>query len=158
MKKALFALTFLAAAAVSAGAGAQQFTKDGKRIGTRDEYRACLNDADTVEPRQAELRARSAKISAEMKELDAEAPQLEADAKSADNDGLTGFRRTRLEHRLKEHDERLHAAQDAAKKLDADVEALNKFVTDYRARCTNVAFENDDVAAVKKEREAAGKK
>ncbi|HEY8049857.1 MAG TPA: hypothetical protein VIE63_11835 [Ramlibacter sp.] len=158
MRRVASSIAFTVLAACALTAGAQQMTKDGKRIGTRDEYRACLNDAETVEHRQADLRARSDKIAQQMKALSDEAPELAAAVKSADDDGLTGFRRTRLERRVKEHDEHLKAAQDDETKLNADVADLNKFTEAYRGRCTNVAFDNDDVAAVKKEREAAGKK
>ncbi|HUR88169.1 MAG TPA: hypothetical protein VMZ74_03695 [Ramlibacter sp.] len=158
MKHVLSSVAFVAIAACAAGASAQQFTKDGKRIGTRDDYRNCLNTADTIEPRQAELRVRSEKINNELKALNAEAPELSAAAKSADDDGLTGVRRTRLERRIKEHDARLKAAQELGTALDKDVEAFNNFVTDYKGKCSNIAFDNDDIAAVKKEREAAGKK
>ena len=158
MRRVSSSIAFILLAACACAAGAQQVTKDGKRVGTRDEYRACLNDADTVEQKQAELRTRSEKIAADMKVLNAEAPELAAAVKSADDDGLTGFRRTRLERRVKEHDEHLKEAQDREAKLNADVADFNKYVEAYRGRCTNVAFDNDDVAAVKKEREAAGKK
>lgn len=160
MKTVLKFLAFITFAACALAVSAQQTSKDGKRIGTRDEYRACLENADSIEQRQGELRSRGDKINAELKSLNDEAPELSAAAKSADDEGygLTGVRRTRLERRIKEHDARLKAAQDLQATLSGDVDGFNKFVVDYKGRCTNIAFDNDDVAAVKKEREAAGKK
>ena len=158
MRQALTCIAFAALAAFALAVSAQGVTKDGKRIGTRDEYRVCLETADSVAPRQEELRVRAEKVNSEMKALSEEAPELNAAVRSADNDGVTGSRRTRLERRVKEHDVRLKAAQELQEKLNADVEVFNKYVADYRFNCTGVAFDNDDIAAVKKEREAAGKK
>ena len=159
MKKALTSLAaaLLAACAVTAIAQPQT-TKDGKRIGTRDEYRTCLNNADEVEQRQDALRTRSAPLAKEKKALPEEAPELSAEVKRANDDGVSGVRRTRLERRVKEHDARLKTAREQEDALNKDVEGLNKFIEDYRGRCTGVAFGNDDIEAVKKERAAAGKK
>lgn len=159
MKQVLTSLAAVALAACAVTAIAQpQTTKDGKRIGTRDEYRACLNIADQVEQRQSELRTRSEALAKEMKTLNEEAPQLNAEVKSADDDGVSGIRRTRLERRVKEHDARLKTAQEQEAALNKDVDGFNQFVTDYKGKCTGVAFDNDDIDAVKKERAAAGKK
>ena len=65
MKRALFALTFLAAALCATGASAQQFTKDGKRIGTRDELRACYDTRDAIDVKQKEIIERRKKLAAE---------------------------------------------------------------------------------------------
>jgi predicted nucleic acid-binding Zn-ribbon protein len=159
MKQAITTIAFVALAACAAVAIAQpKMTKDGKRIGTREEYAACLNTADDIEQRQNALRTRSETIAKEMKALNDESPELNAAVKSADDDGLTGIRRTRLERRVKEHDSRLKAAQEQEAALNKDVDGFNKFVEDYKGKCTGIAFDNDDIDAVKKERAAAGKK
>ena len=159
MKQAFTSLAAVALAACALTVVAQpQTTKDGKRIGTRDEYRACMNNTDEIEQRQAALRTRSESIAKDMNALNEEAPELTAAVKSADDDGVTGLRRTRLERRVKEHDARLKAAQEQEDALNKDVQGLNKFIEDYKGRCTGVAYDNDDIDAVKKERAAAGKK
>lgn len=158
MKRALFALTFLAAALCATGASAQQFTKDGKRIGTRDELRACYDTRDAIDARQKDLIERRNKLSAEVQELNTEGEDLRQQLKQADVDNLSGLRRTRLERRVKDHDARLKEAQEKSAALDQETQGLVKQAEDQKKNCTNVAFENDDVAAVKKEREAAGKK
>jgi predicted nucleic acid-binding Zn-ribbon protein len=66
--------------------------------------------------------------------------------------------RTRLERRVKEQQAKLKSGQDSDTAYNADIESLQKTIADYREKCTNVAFDNDDVDAVKKERAAAGKK
>jgi chromosome segregation ATPase len=158
MKRALFALTFVAAAACAAGAGAQQVTKDGQRIGTRDELRACYDTRDAIDVHQKEILERRKKLAGQADELKAEGDDLRTQVKQADDDNLTGLRRTRLERKVKEHDARLKELQAAAATLESDTNALEKQAEEHKQKCTNVAFANDDVAAVKKEREAAGKK
>jgi len=158
MNKAISSIAFTVIAACAITAIAQQTTKDGKRIGTRDEYRACLDNADQISQRQDALRTRSETLAKDMRALNEEAPELSAAMKSADDDGVSGVRRTRLERRVKEHDTRLKAAQEQEGALNKDVEDLNKFIVDYKGRCTGVVFDNDDIEAVKKDRAAAGKK
>jgi hypothetical protein len=158
MKYVIHSIAFAAAAACAFGAFAQQTTKDGKRVGTRDELRACYEAQDAIAKRKPELEEAGRKRAAEAKELHESSEQLNSEVKHADDDNLTGLRRTRLERRVKEQEARVKAAQEADAAYQADVAAFEKSVEDYRAKCTNVAFDNDDVAAVKKEREAAGKK
>jgi predicted negative regulator of RcsB-dependent stress response len=159
MKHLTYPIAFLAAAAFAAGACAQQqTTKDGKRVGTRDEYRACLDGNETIAKRRTELEERGAKRKKEAEELQAATQELNADIKKLDDESLTGIARTRLERKVKEQQNRIKAAQDSDVGYNADIAAYEQSVADYRGKCTNVAFDNDDVAAVKKEREAAGKK
>lgn len=160
MKRALFAITFLAAAACAGGASAQQFTKDGKRIGTREELRACYDSRDSIDSHQKELIERRKKLESVVKDLNAEGEDLKKQMEQAEMDGLTGLRRTRLERKVKEHDSRLKEVQEQGATLDKDVNALEQQAQDHKQKCdpAHLAFENDDVAAVQKERQAAGKK
>ena len=160
MKRALFALTFLAAAACAGGAAAQQFTKDGKRIGTRDELRACYDSRDSIEARQKELIERRKKLESVVKDLNAEGADLKTQVEQADADNLTGLRRTRLERKVKEHDARLKEVQEQAATIDKDANALELQAQEHKQKCdpAHLAFQTDDVAAVQKERQAAGKK
>lgn len=161
MKRPLLrhSLALVALAATCGLALAQpQTTKDGKRVGTREDLRACMATRDEIESTQKSLKERGEKIAADSKALSAETEDLNTQVKQADDDGLTGLRRTRLERKVKEHDAKLKSVQDAEAAFNADHEAFDKKVAGYHESCSNVAFDNDDVAAVKKEREAAGKK
>ena len=158
MKHVISSIAFIAAAACAFGVSAQQTTKDGKRIGTRDDYRWCMDTADSVAKRKAELEARSEKLKTEAQERSKAVEELNADIKRLDDESLTGIARTRLERRVKEQQARLKAGQESDATYNADVESLQKTVAEYQGKCANVAFDNDDVDAVKKERAAAGKK
>ena len=159
MKPVFTFIAFITAAACAFTVSAQQMTKDGKRIGTRDDLRACFDNHDRIEATQTRLKARGEKVAADAKEVTAESEQLNKEVKSADEDGLTGLRRTRLERKVKESQAKVATLNEEQAKLKSDAEALEKTVAAYREKCSgDIAFQNDDVAAVKQEREAAGKK
>jgi len=63
-----------------------------------------------------------------------------------------------LAERARKANERVQASHKADEAYNADRAKFDKDLAGYRENCVSLAFEPDDVDAVKKEREAAGKK
>lgn len=144
-------------AALALPAAAQAPAK--KKLGTRDELRACLNSEAEIQAKQRALKERVDKLGEEAKALRVEADELAPEQKRVEeNDWATGPVRQRLERRTKAHNIRVKAQQEAEAAFDEDRQAFEKDLAGWREKCTTVSFDPDDKEAVLKEREAAGKK
>jgi chromosome segregation ATPase len=150
------ALVLGLAAALAFPAAAQAPAK--KRLGTRDELRACMNSEADIQAKQKTLKERADKLGEEAKALRVETEELAPEQKRMEaDDWATGPARQRLERKIKAHDSRLKAAQQAEATFDTDRVAYEKELADWREKCTTASFDPDDKAAVLKEREAAKK-
>jgi hypothetical protein len=146
---------FIAALALSAAAQAPA----QKRIGTRDELRACMKSDDDLQLRQKALRERVDKLGIEAKAIQAEGEELLPDQKRLDEpDAPSGPARQRIERKLKAHELRVKAAKQAEATFESDRQAFDKDAAGWREQCSNtVSFDAKDNEAVLKEREAAKK-
>jgi chromosome segregation ATPase len=143
-------------AALALPAAAQAPAK--KRLGTRDELRACMNSEAEIQTRQKALKERADKMAEEAKALRAESEELAPERKRMEaDDWATGPARQRLERKIKAHDARLKAAQESENAFDGDRQAFEKDLAGWREKCTTASFDPDDKEAVLKEREAAKK-
>lgn len=143
-------------AALAFPAAAQAPAK--KKLGTRDELRACMNSEADIQARQKTLKERAEKLGEEAKALRLETEELAPEQKRMEaDDWATGPARTRLERKIKAHDNRLKAAQEAEAAFDTDRQAFEKDLAGWREKCITVSFDPDDKEAVLKEREAAKK-
>ena len=153
---ALPALVLGLAAALALPAAAQAPAK--KKLGTRDELRACMNSEAEIQARQKTLKDRADKLGEEAKALRVEAEELAPEQKRMEaDDWATGPARQRLERKIRAHDTRLKAAQQAEAAFDTDRVAFEKDLAGWREKCTTVSFDPDDKEAILKEREAAKK-
>ena len=134
-------------------------TTDGQRVGTRDDLRACLDANDNATQRHKALKERAEKLSAEAKEVAAEEKEVNEETTLSRLDNrYTGPRLMKLERRQKDLRTRIEALNAAQVAFNAESAALQKEVDAQAAKCNGVAFKNEDLEAVRKEREAAGKK
>jgi hypothetical protein len=144
------------AATLSLGATAQQ--PAGKRTGTIDELRGCLNTQDEIESRQKVLVERGAQLTKATETLNAQSKELAEEGQRASEDAAASGRRARFERKerafkqeVEEHRKSQEAFMTDRKKIETDFAA-------FRQKCADIAYAEDDIDKVKKEREAAGKK
>ncbi|MEJ6020854.1 hypothetical protein [Ramlibacter sp. PS4R-6] len=152
-------LTLVAlAATLSLGAGAQQAS--GKRTGTIDELRACLNTQDDIEARQKGLKERSEKLVKAGEAFNAQAKEINEEAQRVAEDmNATGSgRRARFERKERAFKQEVEAHRVAQETFNADRAKIETDFTAFREKCAETAYLQDDIEKVKKEREAAGKK
>lgn len=137
---------------------AQQAPAAAGRTGTIDEFRACLNTQDEIEARQGPLRQRVGQLSKTAESLNAQAAELEEEAKRLTEGGATSGRRARHERKERAFQQEAEAHRVAQEAFNADRAKLESDFAAFREKCANVAYLQDDVEKVRKEREAAGKK
>ena len=154
----LFAFAALAAT-LHMPAFAQQAADTNRRVATIDELRACMDGNDSSRERHKALQERGDKLEAEAKAVKAEIDQVnEEAAKLRLDSNVSPMVRDRFERRQKAATARSDALQKVSNAFNADREALNKDVEGMTAKCNGLAFRNDDLETVRKERAAAGKK
>jgi hypothetical protein len=130
----------------------------GKRTGTADELRACLNTQDDIEARQKAMRERGDKLSKTTETLNAQVKDLAEEDKRSSEDPAASGRRTRYERKeraFKQEQEAHRAAQEA---FNADRTKIETDFTAFREKCADTAYLQEDIDKVNKERQAAGKK
>jgi hypothetical protein len=142
--------------AFSATAIAQQAT--GKRNGTIDELRACLNTQDDIEARQKVLVERGAQLTKATEAFNAQAKELNEEGQRAAEDPAASGRRTRYERKERAYKQEVEAHAKAQEAYNTDRKKLETDFTAFREKCADTAYLQDDIEKVKKEREAAGKK
>ena len=157
MKK--LTLSIAAAAAVCLGASAQQASST-KPAGTIDQLRACLNTQDDIEARQGALRDRGDKLAKAAEALNAQAKEINDEgARIAEDMNATGSgRRGRFERRERAYKQEAESLRSAQEAFNADRKKIEDDFAAFRQKCADVAYLQDDIEKVKKEREAAGKK
>lgn len=127
------------------------------KIITRDEFRACMNEQDTLKSRRDAIEQRGSKLKQESDALKAEDDQLKEEQKRAEDSSFPGTRE-RFERKLKTHTARGKAAEEEGKSMRSDAETFSKDLNAHNAKCSGVSISREDREAVMKEREAAGKK
>jgi hypothetical protein len=142
------------AAALSLQAAAQDAPK---KVLTRDELRACLDNQDKLKARADDVKARIKKLNEDVDAVKAEEDQLKAEQKRVEDSSFPGAR-DRFDRKVKQHTARAKVVEEDGKKVRADGEALTKDLDAHNANCANVAVKKEDKEAVDQEREAAGKK
>ncbi|MDB5972333.1 MAG: hypothetical protein JWQ90_4783 [Hydrocarboniphaga sp.] len=134
-------------------AGAQ--SQQSPRYSSRDEYRACLEEADRIEPRRVQLQKGMTTHNAELKQLQDEMDQHIAQQDKLDNTDDAA---------IDAFNARLDVLNAGAGELNAEVERLNHDQAVYNhdiaavnRRCAGMVVTIRDHNAVIKERTAAGK-
>lgn len=156
MKKSF---TLLALGATISLAAFAQAPETGRRVATIDELRACMDGNDALRLRKAALEERSGKLAEEARGIRSEVDELNDEANRARLDPtFSGARRERFERRQQAVNARSQALQQSSAAFEAERDAFNRDNAAMSARCGGIAFRNDDVETVRKEREAAGKK
>ena len=142
-----------------AQAPAAQPADASRRVATIDELRACMDGNDSTRQRHAALQERADKMAQEAKSVQADIEQVNEEANKLRLDAnISPMLRDRFERRQKAATARSEALQKTVAAFNADREALNKDIEAMTSKCNGVAFRNEDLEAVRKEREAAGKK
>ena len=150
---------FVALACCATITFAQSAPATAKRQGTRDELRACLNTETELQTRRDALAEGLKKVDAAGKQVSVEGDEVKSDQERLDSDpSITGPRRDRIERKIRQHNARVAEYKQLEAKFEADKSAFDKDHAAWRDKCTTVQFLQDDMDAVKKEREAAGKK
>lgn len=141
-------------AAFSLAAAAQDAPK---KTLSRDELRACLDNQDALKARGDAMKQRIAKLQAEGDALKTEEEQLKQEQKRVEESSFPGVR-DRFERKTRAYTQRVNAANEEQKAVQADGAKLTSDLDAHNARCSGVAVSREDREAVMKEREAAGKK
>jgi hypothetical protein len=128
-----------------------------KKTITRDEFRACMNDQDSLQARGDSIKQRGAKLQQEGDAIKTEDDQLMQEQKRVEESSFSGAR-DRFDRKVKAHSARVKAAEEEGKSLRAEADAFTKDLEAHNAKCSGVAINREDREAVTKEREAAGKK
>jgi hypothetical protein len=154
--KHIATLSIAALAAALAIPAAAQTPAPTKTL-TRDEYRACMDNQDTLKARADAIKERTAKLREEGDAIKAEDEQLQAEQKRVEDSSVMGAR-DRFERKVKAHNARARAAEDVSKTLRADAEKWTADLDAHNGKCSNVSVNREDREAVDKDRAAAGKK
>jgi hypothetical protein len=146
------------AATISVGAFAQ--SDAGKRTGTVDELRACLNTQDEIEARQKSLSERSTQLARTAETLNAQSKDMTEEGQRVTEDpSATGSgRRARFDRKERAFKQEVEAHRTATEAFNTERTKIETDFTAFRQNCADKAYQQDDIAKVKKEREAAGKK
>jgi uncharacterized protein (DUF3084 family) len=144
------------AATFSLAALAQAQTPPNKII-TRDEFRSCMDNQDTLKAKADSIKERGAKLNAESDAIRAEDDELKVEQKRVEDSSMP-LARERFDRKVKAHSNRVKAAEAESAKLRAEADQVSKELDAHNAKCSNVSISKDDREAVMKEREAAGKK
>lgn len=143
---------FLAAIAVQT---VQAQTKPAKLV-SRDELRVCMNSESELAARRKASEARANQNREEAAAIRAEAQELTDERQRIGEEEYTKLERF-VNRKVKPHNVRVKAAQDAAEAFRAELESLNKGLVAYNDQCGGISFLPEDKAAILKEREAAKK-
>lgn len=145
-------------AAVIAFQAAAQPAAPAPRAVTRDEFRACLATQDDLLAKRASIEKRNNEIKTEQEEITAESAQMELEAKRMIGETGSSPRAERFERRTRAHNLKVKALGEKSKSVNDEVTALNAATKGYNESCGNMLVKEEDREAVRKEREAAGKK
>lgn len=145
---------FLAAIAVQT-VQAQAQAKPAKLV-SRDELRVCMNSESELAARRKASEARANQNREEAAAIRAEAQELTDERQRIGEEEYTKLERF-VNRKVKPHNVRVKAAQDAAEAFRAELESLNKSVVAYNEQCGGISFRPEDKEAILKEREAAKK-
>jgi len=152
-------LASLALAATLHSPAFAQAADTNRRVASIDELRACMNGNDATRQRHQALQERGEKLVQESKSVQADIDAVNEEANRMRLDSnISPMVRDRFERRQRAATARSEALQKTSAAFDADREALNKDVAELSAKCNGIAFRNEDLETVRKEREAAGKK
>ena len=162
MKK-LLALVALGAtlhvAAYAQAQPSQPAASAARPVGTIEELRACMDGNDSTRQRHAALQERADKMAQEAKAAQAEIDSANEEANRMRLDSnVSPMLRERFERRQRAANARSEALQKTSTAFNADRDALNRDIAALTEKCNGLAFRNDDLETVRKERAAAGKK
>jgi hypothetical protein len=149
-------LTLIAACvAVTSGvAVAQPAAKPEPRVVSREELRACMTTDQAIAARKKALIEKNAKLKEEQVAITADSAVLKEEGeKLADNNANMD----RFNRKVRTHNQRIDAALNAGKAINAEAEAINKDAIAYNQTCTGIAFRPEDKEAILKEMPAAPK-
>lgn len=145
-------------AALCLGAFAQ--ASGDKRTGTIDQLRACLNTQDDIEARQKALSDLGVQLTKTTETLNAQVKDLaeEGQRVSEDPSASGSGRRARFERKERAFKQEVEAHRKAQEQFNADRKKIETDFAEFRQKCAETAYLQDDIDKVRKEREAAGKK
>ena len=149
-----FVAAFLLLALSSQVVIAQQ--GQGPKVSPRDEYRACLDEQDALQPQQAGMQVRLDEHIQDMKRLQDELNAqvaLQGSIDEANPAAVSAFNA-----RLEVLNRRVDALNARGDGLNKEMSAYNAKVADVNRRCAGMVVSLRDRDAVAKERAAQGKK
>jgi hypothetical protein len=146
------------AAALSLHAFGQ--ANSGKRTGTIDQLRTCMNTQDDIDARQKALVERGNQLTKATETLNAQVKDMAEEGQRVSEDpSATGSgRRARYDRKERAFKQEVEAHRVAQETYNADRKKIEVDFTAFREQCADTAYLQDDIDKVKKEREAAGKK
>ena len=146
MKNALIGLLLLLSSSFAWAQGPA-----AKPPATRDEYRACLADADAAVSRRAALQKRRV-------EFEGRGQQLAVDQKAHVDAGPTIKKGSRLAEAYNLEGEKLNVRSMSlnaeAEQIEKDVAEHNRLSADASKRCSGLTVSTEDMKAVNEERAA----
>lgn len=150
--RTLFVVAVLAA--TSGLAAAQQAAKAEPRVVSKDELRTCMQAEASVAARKKALMERNNKLKEEQAAIGADSNALKEEGeKLADQNANMD----RYNRKVRTHNQRIDAALNAGKEINAEADAINKAALAYNKDCTGIGYRPEDKEAILKEMAAAPK-
>ena len=132
---------------------AAETSRNGLKFGTREQFRACMDEEDTLKARRQMLDQHLAENNAAMKQIQEEATAIVKLQRFLDlnnEDSVAAFNK-----RVEAHNKLVKRANERAVKFKDEEEKINEDTTDHNKKCAVLVFKVKDREAVLRERKTA---
>ncbi|MBT0663886.1 hypothetical protein KI809_06180 [Geobacter pelophilus] len=119
-------------------------------VGTREQFRACLDSEDILNSRRKLIDEHLAANHATMKQIQDESAAIVEEQKQLISAGALQF--DMFNRRVEEHNKLVKTANESAEKMKAEQDAYNEDMIDHNKRCATLVINIIDRQAVLSER------